>query len=600
MDKQRASKLRCIGRAIIPGTVLILLTMAARPIWLQAERPAAPVVTAPAEHTGVTLTAGWWDFGSHTPQTGGVSQTGGGSYSPAIAIGADGRPIIAWETLSGEIRVRRWDSQDWIDMPFDDQNSVNGSPALAVAPDGNPVVVGIAFDATLSQYRIAVRQWNGAEWTPLPSIPDPGPQGNPQLAVTPAGNLIVVWTDFDRFTLENECEDTDAVTPTQIYVSQWNGTSWGEMGSGSTDGGGISDTALFASEPDIAMGPGGPVIAWAEGVVTCDGFHFFEEQKEIMARRWDGGDWVEIGPGSATGGGISHTPEYSYDPSVAMTDDGRPLVAWTEWERVEDRWSVFIRGWSGAAWDEVGIGSATGGGVSGDGFHYQSSLAVGQDGQPIVAWSGDQTDMDGDAIYVRRFDGTDWLEMNAGSATGDGISWGALYNDGPDLIIAPDGTPNIAWYGGDVDDGIIQFEIQARHYAPNEYTLFMPATTYRYCFPGPLEVEPNHPTRFQGNGPLCAPGVYGGLPQDQDDYFAIDVADGPIDVELAGHAGNGIQLILYREGSNTALIRDADPTGGYRLHYQATAGRYYIRIYAATQNPAATQLYTLTVNYTQP
>ena len=98
---------------------------------------------------------------------------------------------------------------------------------------------------------------------------------------------------------------------------------WVEVGGGSASrGAGISQTFGFSENPSLAIGADGTaVIAWED---SDNG------NKEIYVRRWNGSGWVEMGSGSASGGGISDTASRSTDPTLAVAADGRPVVAWME------------------------------------------------------------------------------------------------------------------------------------------------------------------------------------------------------------------------------------------------------------------------------
>jgi hypothetical protein len=213
----------------------------------------------------------------------------------------------------------------------------------------------------------------------------------------------------------------------EIYVKRWDGFAWAEVGSGSAGGGGISQVG-GSYNPDIAVAPDGtPYITW----YANEGFGNIE----IYVRRWDGNAWVAVGPGSASQGGISDNPGLSRWPSIAIAPDSTPYIAW------EDENGIYIRRWNGAVWEEVGAGSASGGGIAGgDGSNV--SLAIGPDGVPYAAWEG----FDGYwQIYVRRWNGSTWEEVGAGSASGGGISDNDTHSNYPEIAIGLDGTPYVVW-----------------------------------------------------------------------------------------------------------------------------------------------------------
>ena len=220
-------------------------------------------------------------------------------------------------------------------------------------------------------------------------------------------------------------DETDAVA----------NAGWEEMGVGSASGGGISGSGDVYGSPSVAIGPDNmPVLAWADG---SSGDH------EIYVKRWDGSAWVEVGVGSASGGGISNNAGSSEEPAVAIGPDGVPVVAWVD--NSLDDFEIYLRRWNGSAWVEL-AGSASFGGLSnntnGSGG---PSVAIGNDLMPIVAWSNEAAGLFNRDIYVRRWNGSAWVEMGAGSASGGGISNNEGIDRSPSVAIGPDGAPIIAW-----------------------------------------------------------------------------------------------------------------------------------------------------------
>ncbi len=138
---------------------------------------------------------------------------------------------------------------------------------------------------------------------------------------------------------------------------------------------------------------GTPYVAWKDYSL---GFY----NHEIYVRRWNGSSWEEVGTGSASGGGISDNSGESVSPSVAIAPDGTPYVAWKD--ESNGNGEIYVRRWNGNGWEEVGAGSASGGGISDNsGESYVPSVAISPGGTPYVAWYDDSS---GDCeIYVRRW-----------------------------------------------------------------------------------------------------------------------------------------------------------------------------------------------------
>ena len=440
----------------------------------QAAGPAAPAANA-----------GWQEVGAGSASGGGISANESGSYAPALAVYPDGTPIVAWANTYGtstEIYARHWNGLNWVELGDHSASTVgislwdgwSGDPSLAVGA-GGPIVAW--SDDAEGNGEIYLRRWNGLTWAHMGGSAYGGGISNnagnsfsPSLAILPDGTPIVAWAD-----------DSDGVT--NIYVRRWNGTTWVEMGAGSAAGGGISQSD-GAYGPSLAIGPAGtPYVAWNDDS---------SGNAEIYVRRWDGLNWVEVGPGSAGGGGISQSSGNSFSPALVVDDDGAPIVAWIE--HVAGQWQLYIRRWDGAAWQEIGAGSASGGGVSGNGNYLwlDFSLAQTADGRPILAWS-DET---ADEIFVKVWNNFAWVEMDVGSAAGGGISQTAGLSHDPALAVAPDGRVLVAWQ----DDTANNAEIYVRRSSPTADSCHSLTLTYS----GDGEPPTADPTNSAG----CAPGFY--------------------------------------------------------------------------------------------
>jgi len=234
---------------------------------------------------------------------------------------------------------------------------------------------------------------------------------------------------------------SEGIPSLDVSVTESDSGKWQELGTNSASGNGISDTSGDSSNPRVALGPdGNPVVTWQDH----DG-----SNSQIYLRRWDGSAWVEVGAGSATGGGISDNATNSENPSVAVGSDGNPVVAWQDSDGSNNQ--IYLRRWDGSSWVEVGSGSATGGGLSNNATPSgDPAIALGSDGKPIVSWydgAGDERQ-----IYLRRWDGSSWVEVGAGSASGGGISNNSTHSTNPSIALGPDGNPLVAWQDYDGSD----------------------------------------------------------------------------------------------------------------------------------------------------
>lgn len=124
-------------------------------------------------------------------------------------------------------------------------------------------------------------------------------------------------------------------------------------------------------------------------------------------------------------------------------------------------------------------------------------------------------------------------------------------------------------------------------------------TTQKTFFDGPFEVEPNN-KYTQGNGALISNKVYSGSSNDSDDYFYfITTANGSIQVNLTGHTGKGVQLLLYYQSVGAGVVKQCnkpDDSTSCTINHSGDPGLYYLRIYTG-QTPYTNETYSLQAIY---
>lgn len=171
---------------------------------------------------------------------------------PNVAIDpTDGNPVIAYSkgdlvggsgTYAGSVIVAKWNGSTWSGLgPEMNDFFTAEHPRLAIGPDGKPIVVWqqiLSYSNTVS-----VRKWDGSVWTALPTLYPFGDHYNPSVAVSSAGNPVVAYRDVSH----------------TVYVKEWAGTSWNQIGSEVVNG--LNDPEF----PALAIGADGkPIVAWQE------------------------------------------------------------------------------------------------------------------------------------------------------------------------------------------------------------------------------------------------------------------------------------------------------------------------------------------------
>jgi len=309
----------------------------------------------------------------------------GGNQPVSMAFDRLGKLWLAFSgpEQHGDIGIAAWEASGWVPV---DSPGVGNFASLAIDPENR---VGVAWNVAGSQPSVAVAVRDDNAWQRQPTLSVGGTLpvanwGYPALTFTASNQPAVAW-GFEGspdstciFLLDGSawvvlpapngdpCFSGDDQRPGLSSVpgtntlqlasvpggalasyALWTGVTWEYAGGTS-----LVNTSGLAGDfwPVPAMGSEGPFVAWnATGTAS------------INLRQWTGTEWAGLG-GSETQTGLG--PAY-YDiaPAVATTPAGMPMVAWSGGGA-----AVFLRYWSGTAWEGLD-GSASPGipvaGVSG-------------------------------------------------------------------------------------------------------------------------------------------------------------------------------------------------------------------------------------------
>jgi len=391
----------------------------------------------------LSLLSSWTELGG-SGSGGGIDPTSENATFPSLAVDSTGHASVAWEELKGSVKsiqLRRWDGSAWVGVGGSDtlygmsEGASNEQPSLVLDSAGRPVV---SWTHTQALY---VRHWDGSAWVGYGNSDNNTGISSvsaflSKVRLDASDRPTVVW----QFTPPTIGDRPPSLT--QVYLKSWNGNSWQELG-GSASGGGLSNAASFSEAPDVAIdAAGNPVVAWSHCDVPGQGVF-------IYVKRWTGSSWTELG-GSASGNGISGQGALGSSPSIAIDSSGNPVVAWHEYGLSGNGYGeIYLRRWNGSFWEQLG-GSATGGGISASGSTSGArypSLKLGPSDRPVVAW-GNGPVFSSDEIYVRTWNGTQWVEL-AGSASGGGVSnTASISSCMPSLALTSTGDPAVAWLEG--------------------------------------------------------------------------------------------------------------------------------------------------------
>ncbi len=171
--------------------------------------------------------------------------------------------------------------------------------------------------------------------------------------------------------------------------------------------GGVSADSANSFDSAIAVDlEGRPIVVWSS--------QLSQQNMEIFAARWDGSSWVEYGVESKSDldgdgfAGVSRDLGVSIQPDIAITEDGRAIVTWVNWENwdqylVNGKAGIYVKELEWNEWvaynDDAstitGAGLASPRDDAGDidaansrGWYYTPSIDIDASGNPVISWQG--------------------------------------------------------------------------------------------------------------------------------------------------------------------------------------------------------------------
>ena len=249
-------------------------------------------------------------------------------------------------------------------------------PSIAVSNDGNLFVAWYEQDPVTNQTRVYVKQWDGTTWQQLGDVLNTTSDNS-------ASNPSLVVDSHNRPSVA--FQENDSVTgDNSIYVRRWNGSTWITVGAAVATG--------FAEHPSLAIGKDVLGVAYTNTNGTNQAVYF-----KIL----NGAVWEQVG----TELNDVKTQNADY-PSLALYASQRlgelvPFLAFQESDGFSN--NIYVKQWSDMAKDWIKLDDELDVAVAKEAQH--PSLRLLGD-LPIVAWQEDGS-TNGD-IYVKMFNGVSW------------------------------------------------------------------------------------------------------------------------------------------------------------------------------------------------
>jgi len=251
---------------------------------------------------------------------------------------------------------------------------------------------------------VYVKYKEGREWVEAGGPLNISPNSNSSFpAIASSGNrLYAAWTE----------EDSNKIN--QLYVKEWDGSAWKQVG-GSLN----ADPQYSASSPVISADKSFLYAAWTE-LNPNNISHLFVKQ-------WDGNSWRLIGDKINRDAG-----RHALTPSL-VTGKGGVYLAWSEYDR-NGVAQLYVSQWNGSAWDTA-VDSRN---VDPAGHALSPSMSISGT-TPYIAWM-EYSHEAVSRIYVKRWDARKgWVKL------GDGINMDMRRNATSPSLGMNDGVPYVAW-----------------------------------------------------------------------------------------------------------------------------------------------------------
>lgn len=221
---------------------------------------------------------------------------------------------------------------------------------------------------------------------------------------------------------------------------------WTEAGTGGASGNGLSvDTANPPYDGQVVLS----INSSNEPVAVYSTYNPTSNRAGVHARVLRSGAWQATASGSDTGVGIAANCWKVENLRMTWTGGSNMFAFWNK-SNAGTGPSFYLTGLSydGSGWSAIGgSDTPTPFGTTSGGYYSSAEVTADADGHPVVFYSAST------GIYVKRFDGTNWVEMGTGSATGAGVFPASFGQNMVCTRFKPGAQPTLFWGNAGVSQG---------------------------------------------------------------------------------------------------------------------------------------------------
>jgi hypothetical protein len=317
-----------------------------------------------------------------------ISPIGAGAYSPQVAMGNNGDAVIVWQqsdvasenlwqVFKAEYRNGVWTT------PSDLQDNISPEagygyvkePAVAIDDNGNTVIAWTITNCTTCVGTLFMSEYRDGVWTHPTDKLDTINDGtvptyysttySPQVAMDGAGNAVIVWAQLEQG------------SQPFIYKSEYRNGVWAHPSDRSDSM--TTDRRKWFNSPRIAMADNGDAM-----MVSVK---YYETDYAIAKREYRDAAWQA--PRSSSGD-ISLGGFQTYHIRAAMSNNGDAVIVWRQSDGIGQSGvasHVFMSEYRNGSWDHPSNVSDFISPVGTDSFGWSPTVAMGNDGDSVIAWT---------------------------------------------------------------------------------------------------------------------------------------------------------------------------------------------------------------------